>query len=383
VLRFVVLLGIVNLFADLTYEGARSITGPFLAQLGATASAISIVSGAAEFVGYALRAVAGYIADRTGQRWALIFAGYAINMLAVPAMALAGSWPAAGCLIGAERTGRAIRRPIVQGLLANARHEVGAGRAFGINESLDALGATVGPLVIAGVIAWRGSYRAAFATLLVSALVCLGMLAYTRRQYPESAVSEDEAPHGAAGGFPRSYWLYRLAAALVGFGFVDFSLIAFHLESHRTLSGELVPVSYAVAMGTGAAGNWVLGNLYDRWGLPLLVGSFLVGAAFTPLVVFGPPALALAGMALWGFNKGAQDTLLKPAIAPLVPASRRSTAFGIFDTGFGVAWLVGSVALGLLYDRSLTSLVTLSVAAQLLALPLFVLAQQSASPARG
>jgi predicted MFS family arabinose efflux permease len=383
VLRFVILLGVVNLFADLTYEGARSVTGPFLAQLGATAALISIISGAGEFVGYTLRAVAGYVGDRTGQRWPLVFLGYTINMLAVPAMALAGSWPAAACLIAAERTGRAIRKPIVQGLLAEARHEVGAGRAFGINESLDALGATVGPLVIAGVVAWRGSYRAAFATLLVSAVLCLGMLTYARRQYPESAVAEDEAPHGGVGGFPRSYWIYLAAAALLGFGFVDFSLIAFHLESHRTLSRELVPVSYAVAMGTGAIGNWVLGSLYDRWGTPLLAGSFLIGAAFTPLVFFGPPALAFAGMALWGFNKGAQDTLLKPAIAPLVPASRRSTAFGIFDTGFGVAWLAGSVALGLLYDRSLTSLVTLSVVAQLAALPLFVIAQRSTRRERG
>jgi len=193
VLRFVILLGVVNLFADLTYEGARSVTGPFLAQLGATAAIISIVSGAGEFVGYSLRAVAGYVGDRTGKRWPLVFAGYAINMLAVPAMALAGSWPAAACLIAAERTGRAIRKPIVQSLLADARHEVGAGRAFGINESLDALGATVGPLVIAVVVAWHGSYRAGFAALFVSALLCLGMLAYARRQYPNSAVAEDEA----------------------------------------------------------------------------------------------------------------------------------------------------------------------------------------------
>jgi MFS family permease len=378
VLRFVILLGVVNLFADLTYEGARSVTGPFLAQLGATAALISIISGAGEFIGYALRAVTGYIGDRTGQRWPLIFVGYAINMLAVPAMALAGSWQAAACLIAAERTGRAIRKPVVQSLLVDARHEVGAGRAFGINESLDALGATVGPLVIAAIVARHGSYRAAFATLLISALLCLGMLAYTRRQHPESPVAAADTPHGGAGGFPRSYWIYLSAAALLGFGFVDFSLIAFHLESHRTLTPALVPVSYAVAMGTGAIGNWVLGSLYDRWGTPLLAGSFLIGAAFTPLVFFGPPALAFAGMALWGFNKGAQDTLLKPAIAPLVPASRRSTAFGIFDTGFGVAWLAGSIALGLLYDRSLTSLVTLSVVAQLAALPLFVVAQRVA-----
>jgi hypothetical protein len=81
-------------------------------------------------------------------------------------------------------------------------------------------------------------------------------------------------------------------------------------------------------------------------------------------------------MALWGLNKGAQDTLLKPAIAPLVSSSRRTTAFGVFDTGFGTAWLAGSIAFGLLYDRSLGALVAVSVGAQLLAVPLFVVANQ-------
>ena len=174
-LRFVVLLGVANLFADLTYEGGRSVTGPFLAELGATAAIISIVSGASEFAGYALRAVSGYKADRTGKRWTFVAVGYAINMLAVPALAVAGSWPAAAGLMTAERTGRAIRRPIVQGMLSQFKNEVGAGRAFGINESLDALGATVGPLVMAAVVTWRGSYRAGFATLLGSALLCPAM----------------------------------------------------------------------------------------------------------------------------------------------------------------------------------------------------------------
>jgi predicted MFS family arabinose efflux permease len=139
----------------------------------------------------------------------------------------------------------------------------------------------------------------------------------------------------------------------------------------------MIPVAYAVAMGAGAIGNWILGTAYDRVGLPLLLGAFLVGTCFTPLVFFGGPVAAFAGMALWGLNKGAQDTLLKPAIAPLIPSARRSTAFGIFDTGFGIAWLAGSIALGLLYDRSLVTLVALSVATQLLALPLFIAASRA------
>ena len=379
VLRFVILIGVVNLFADLTYEGGRSVTGPFLAQLGATAATISIVSGVAEFFGYGLRAIAGYVADRTGRYWALVFLGYAINMLAVPALALAGNWPAAAVLIAAERTGRAIRRPIVQGMLSHAKEQVGGGRAFGINESLDALGATVGPLVVALVLAWRGDYRLGFAVLLVSALACLTLLVVVRSRYPNPQ-SFERATHAQSGRLPPSYWWYVGAGAFIGFGFVDFSLIAFHFQKTGTLEGSLVPMSYAVAMGAGAAANFLLGDLYDRIGFPVLIGAFLIGALFTPLVFFGPAAFAWFGMALWGISKGAQDTLLKPAIAPLIASSRRTTAFGIFDTCFGTAWLAGSVAFGLLYDKSLPLLVTLSVVGQLLSLPLLVLGRKVSAP---
>jgi MFS family permease len=376
VLRFVILLGVVNLFADLTYEGARSITGPFLAELGATAAIISIVSGAGEFLGYGLRAVAGYAADRTGRYWALTILGYAINLLAVPALALAGSWPAAACLMAAERTGRAIRRPIVQGMLSHAKEHVGGGRAFGINESLDAAGATVGPLVVALVLAWRGDYRLGFAVLLGSAVLALGLLVVVRRQYPNPQAFESRA-RTTPMTLPRRYWWFVGAGSLIGFGFVDFSLIAFHFLKTGTLHGSLIPVAYAVAMGAGAVTNVLLGSLYDRVGFPILIGAFLIGALFTPLVFFGPPALAWVGMALWGISKGAQDTLLKPAIAPMIAPARRTTAFGIFDTCFGAAWFLGSIAFGLLYESFLPWLVTISVAGQLLALPLFMIGRNA------
>jgi predicted MFS family arabinose efflux permease len=375
-LRFVVLLGVVNLFADLTYEGGRSVAGPFLGALGATAATISIVSGVGEFFGYTVRALSGYVADRTRKYWTFVGIGYAINMLAVPAMALAGSWPVAAGLIVAERTGRAIRRPIVQGMLSHVRAEVGGGRAFGINESLDALGATVGPLVLVWVLAHGGGYRVGFATLLISALLCLGMLTITRSAYPAPSTFEhDHREH--TGSWPVSYWLYLAGGAIIGFGFVDFSLIAFHLQQTGVLSAKWVPASYAIAMGAGVIGNWSLGTWYDRAGLPVLAGAFLLGALFAPLVFWGGPVLACVGMGLWGLSKGAQDTLLKPAVAPFIAAGRRTTAFGVFDTAFGVAWLAGSIALGLLYNRSLGLLVGLSVGSQVLAVPLFAIANRS------
>lgn len=125
--RFVLIIGIVNLFADMTYEGARAVTGPFLGSLGASAAIIGVVSGFGELAGYAVRSASGYFADRTHKYWAVIFVGYSVNMLAVPALALAGNWPAAAVLIVAERTGRAIRCPSVEAMIAQAGESVGRG----------------------------------------------------------------------------------------------------------------------------------------------------------------------------------------------------------------------------------------------------------------
>ena len=176
-LRFVLVLGVANFFADLTYEGARGITGPFLASLGASATVVGFVAGFGELVGYSLRSVTGYFADRTRQYWLVTFVGYFINMLAVPALALVGNWPVAAGLIVAERTGRAIRKPAVEAMLSDAGKSIGAGWAFGLNEALDQAGAMIGPLVVALILFLRKSYQNAFGLLLVSALFCLAIVA--------------------------------------------------------------------------------------------------------------------------------------------------------------------------------------------------------------
>jgi len=164
---------------------------------------------------------------------------------------------------------------------------------------------------------------------------------------------------------------------MIAFGFVDFSLIAFHFQKAGAIPGNWIPIAYAVAMGAGAIANVMLGKLYDQAGFPVLIGVFLKTSFCTPLVLFGKSALVFLGMAVWGINMGAQDTLLKPTIAGLVAARRRTTAFSIFDTGFGVAWLVGSIAFGLLYEKSLYPLVVISVVGQLASLPLFFLAKNA------
>jgi hypothetical protein len=136
-LRFGVTMGIVNLFADLTYEGGASINGPFLGKLGASAAAVGIIAGVGEFLGYALRLVSGRVADRQGRLWLITFVGYTINLLAVPALALANHWIVAAALVLAERIGRAIRKPTVEAMLSYSSEQLGKGWAFALNTALD------------------------------------------------------------------------------------------------------------------------------------------------------------------------------------------------------------------------------------------------------
>jgi predicted MFS family arabinose efflux permease len=368
--RFVLIVGIVNLFADMTYEGARANTGPFLGALGASAAAVGFIAGFGELLGYALRSISGYLADKSHRYWAVIFLGYFINMMAVPALALAGNWPAAGALIVAERTGRAIRKPAVEAMISHAGKSMGHGWVFGLNEALDQTGATVGPLITALILYLHGTYSQAFATLLIPALLCLVALTFARVAYPRPREQEQRTPQfPQAKGFSKAYWTYLAAGALMACGFADFSLIAFHFHKTAVVSQDLVPVFYAIAMAIAAVTALVAGRMLDRVGLQASLIAFALAAFSAPFVFLGGLTAALAGVILWGIGMGAQDASLKAVLAGIVPADRRGTAFGVFDTAFGVAWFIGSAAMGLLYERSIVGVVLFSVVLQLAALP--------------
>ncbi len=376
-LRFVLIVGIVNFFADMTYEGGRGIVGPFLGSLGASATIVGFVAGFGEMVGYGLRSVSGFFADRTHKYWTITFIGYAVNMLAVPALALAGNWPMAAALLVAERTGRAIRKPAVESMLSHAGQSIGHGWVFGLNEALDQTGATLGPLITAWVLYKREGYHHAFGVLLISALLCIAVLFVARFLYRRPHELEAELPQKAQSKtFPKSYWFYLAAGALIAAGFADFSLIAFHFQKSATVSQDMIPVFYAVAMVTGAVAAPVLGKLLDKVGLPILLIAFGVPAFFAPLIFLRTSGFELVGMILWGMGMGAQDSCLKATLANIIPSEKRGTGFGVFDTGFGVAWFAGSAIMGLLYDKSIPALVIFSVTLQLLALPVLGIAHK-------
>lgn len=371
-LKFVVLIGVVSLFADMTYEGARSITGPFLAILGANAKTVGIVAGLGEFIGYGFRLVSGYISDKTGRYWAITLLGYFINMAAVPLLALAGNWEMAAVLIIAERMGKAVRTPARDTMLSHATHEMGRGWGFGLHEALDQLGATIGPLVVSAAIYFKEEYRFGFAILAVPALMSLAVLVAARLLYPHPHRFEVETLGLKSKNFPRRFWLYLLAAGLVAAGYADFPLMAYHFKKVSIASDSWIPIFYSVAMGVDALAALVLGRFFDRIGISILIFITALASLFAPLVFLGNFNLALAGTALWGVGMGAQESIMRAVVAQMVPADKRGSAYGVFNGGYGLFWFSGSVLMGVLYDWSISSLIVFSVAIQLASLPLLL-----------
>lgn len=370
-LRFVILLGVVSLFADMTYEGARSTTGPYLALLGASGAAVGFISGFGELVGYGLRLVSGYLSDRTGRYWFFTFLGYALNLLVVPLLALAGRWEVAAGLMIAERIGKALRTPARDAMLSHATKEMGRGWGFGLHEAMDQIGAMLGPLIVAAVLAARGSYESGFAVLLVPALLALSVLAAARWLYPRPQDMEPASSDIKTTGLPRIFWLYLLGVAFLAAGFVDYPLISFHFQQAAIVSPSMIPVYYAVAMGVDALAAILFGRWFDRKGLLVLIVVALISAFFAPLVFWGGAAAAFLGMVLWGIGMGGQESIMRAAVAGMITSDRRGSAYGVFNSGFGLAWFAGSAIMGILYDLSITALVIFSVSAQLAAVPVF------------
>jgi len=368
------MVGVMSFFADFTYEGSRSVIGPYLGTLGAGALAIAVISGLGEFLGYGLRLFSGRAADRTGRYWPITISGYGVQMAAVPLLALAGNWQVAALLIIAERVGKATRNPPRDAMLSHAAKEMGYGRGFGVHEALDQFGALFGPLLVALVLAVsQHDYKLAFAALAVPALITLSLLLVARTFFPRPQDLSSGPAEVTTSGLPRVFWVYLAGAALVAAGLADFPLVAFHFQQAHLVSAPIVPVFYAVAMAVSGTGSLIFGRLYDTAGIGVLIPLTAAGAAYAPLVFLGGTWAALAGVALWGLSMGVQESIIPAAVAPMVTPDRRASAYGLFTGVYGTAWVLGSVVIGALFSVSLGAVMAFAVAAQLAAIP-FILA---------
>lgn len=385
---FLILFGIVSLFSDMTHEGASSIRGAYLALLGASAGAIGFISGLGELIGYSMRYLFGRITDRTRSYWPMVILGYVLDIIAVPALALVGEhgWIAACLLLVVQRMGKAIKKPAKDTIMSFAASQEGAGRSFGLQELLDQIGAFLGPVLLWLVMLGRTdaspirTYSLCFAVLAIPGGITLLLLLYTRSRFPNPEQFEPEPKEYIPFRMKKSFILYIAGISLFAFGFIDYSLIAMHISRTAALSGaagliteETPPLLYAEAMLIDAVSALFFGFLYDRIGVRSLIFSTLLSSGFAVFIfsMHSVPAL-LVGIALWGIGMGAQESILKAAVSSMVPKSSRATGYGIFECSFGFFWFLGSWLMGALYDFSIPAMVAVSVAAQLLSIPLYL-----------
>ncbi|MCQ8186954.1 MFS transporter [Streptomyces rugosispiralis] len=374
--RFVVWFGTVSLLADFVYEGARSVTGPLLASLGASSLVVGVVTGAGEAAALGLRLVSGPLADRTRRFWGLAIAGYALTVVSVPLLGVAGVLWAACVLVIAERVGKAVRSPAKDTLLSHATAATGRGRGFAVHEAMDQIGALVGPLLVAGVLALTGDdYAPALGVLAVPGVAALGVLVWLRTRVPDPEAYEREAvprtPRAASGGrLPTAFWTYAAFTAATTAGFATFGVLSYHLVQRHLLTTAWVPVLYAGAMAVDAVAALATGWLYDRHGPRVLVVLPVLTAAVACLAFTDTVAPAAAGSLVWGAAMGIQESTLRAMVADLVPSGRRATAYGIFAGVVGAASLAGGALTGGLYGYSIPVLITVVVGIQVLALAL-------------
>jgi len=380
-IRFILCLGVVSLFADMTYEGAYSIVGPFLKDLGASAAQVGLIAGFGEMVAASLRLFSGRLADRTRAYWTITIFGYALNLLVVPALAFAGNWQTAALLIVAERTGKSLRGPARDVLLSESTGMVGHGLGFGVHTAMDQTGAVLGPLMMVMAVAKANHFGPAFLRLAFPAAAALLALILARATQPRPSTARPQPLPQQK--LPQVFWWYTAAAGVLACGFIDFPLLSFHFQNTALMKPPVIPLLYAGAMGVNGLTAMVLGRLFDRYGLVVLSAGILVSLLALPLGFLGGFNAAIAGVACWAIGLGVQDACLRSGIAQVVSMNKRGSAFGAFNGVFGVMWFLGSAAMGLLYSHSLAAVVVFGVVVQLAAAAMFFrLRQPLAAAAR-
>ena len=381
-MKLIILLGVVSFFTDIAYEGARSIIGPFFAMLGASGAIVGTFAGLAEFAGYGIRLISGWMSDRLKNYWLLTAIGYISNLIVVPLFALAGSWQTAALLLVLERAGKALRTPSRDAMLSYASKQTGRGWGFGLHEAFDRCGGLLGPFIMFGILSTGPHFKMAFALLAIPAVFALATLYATYRQFPHPEVAEPSKESFSFKNFSKPFWIFIAAASLVGAGTLDFALVSYHLQKQTIASTAHIPLFYMGAIAVSALFALIGGKWFDKAPKPALYFGIILGS-ISPLFLFlGNQTEVWVGIICWGIALGAQNALFRSMLAHLIPPQQRSTGYGIFGVIFGLAWFLGSALIGVLYDITIAFSAMASLVLKLLALPLLKMVRNPDSSAQ-
>lgn len=372
--RVVLFLGIVSLFGDVTYEGARGVIGPYLGILGASAIVIGGLTGASEFIGYALRIVSGAITDRLQNPWIAIYVGYTLNLIAVPLLAITGRWEEAAVLVMLERIGKAIRTPGRDAMIAKATSSIGRGLGFGIHEALDQIGAVTGPILVSIAIYISANYKIGFALLAIPAMISLIFLEMSRRNFPQGRariyITSQTSSNVSISNKFKAYLLFVFASSA---GLISFQLLSYHIKIGNIVPDYFLSLLYGLAMGIDAIAALGIGRIYDKYGLRILAIIPLLIIPIIPLSLINTFISILIAVVIWGIVIGAQETILRAAVSELSSTSSIGFAYGVLNAIYGIALMIGGFVMGILYEYSFQLLTTYAITMQLVSLGIFLM----------
>ncbi|MEM3371842.1 MAG: MFS transporter [Candidatus Korarchaeum sp.] len=376
VYRVIMLFGLVSFLGDIIYEGARGVIPSYLAYLGASAFLVGLVSGISEFIALTLRLIAGILTDVTRSYWKFYVLGYAL-IISIPLIGLSNMLPIVITLIVLERVAKAIRTPARDSLISFISRGVGAGKAFGIHEALDQFGAILGPLSM-GVILLitTNDYSMAFLVTFIPYLALLASVTYAYRSYPPVTPVREADSRAGIMVYDRRFWLYNVSVLLNTVALIHVSLII--LASSRTFDPAVAAFLYTLIQGVDMFSALLAGAMFDRFGRIFLCLPFTLSILPSILALLGGGANLILASVFYGIVLGMQESIYRAAISTMVTEKQRGSAYGIFNTFYGVGSLVSATVFGYFIEMGFVRLgILFTLIGQIAALITLILSVRS------
>jgi MFS family permease len=368
------LLGIVSLMGDIIYEGARGLVPDYLKFLGVSAFIVGFITGFGEFLGYGVRLISGVLADATKAYWFFIFLGYGL-IISIPILGFTNAWKIAVMLVLLERLGKAFRSPSRDAILSIVSKGVGAGKAFGIHEVLDQIGAVAGPIIVAALMFYTSNnYHLTFSFLILPFLMLLTALIYTYKKIKAKAAFELKVSAiNKTIKLEKTFYIYTLAVALNTVGLIPASLILYKASIIlQPLNQQwVIPLIYLLIQGVDASIALFAGYAYDKFGVKILILPFILSVFPSILAMINSDLkMLMVAAVFFGIVLGMQESIYRAAVVNFASISNRGKAYGIFNTAYGVGFVLSGTIYGAMIDlkASLILIMFFAVLTQVLAI---------------
>ena len=372
----IMFMGVVSMLGDIVYESGRGIAPDYLYFLGASAFLVGLTSGMGELVGYGMRLVSGPLADRSRAYWVFIFLGYGL-IISIPLMGFTNSMWLVMAFVIAERLGKALRSPSRDAVVSVVSKDIGSGKAFGLHEFIDQIGAVAGPAFLGLMMIWTvNNFSLSLQSLFPFYILMMAVLYLTYRGIRGTVEEIRIQSSTTEGKLSKGFWMYSGAVLMNTVGLMPIALILYNGAKILESGGQLwlVPFLYVVVQLVDAPMALVSGYIYDKIGIKFLAVPFSISIlpiVFSSLV--GLPGVVLACVS-YGLVLGMQESIYRAAVTDIVPLGRRGSAYGFFNVMLGVGTFVSGAAFGYMLDTSVSPMLMLGfvVVAQITAIALLL-----------